>query len=217
MIVDNLSHSLEEKVYFSLEEEILSGRLKSGESLTEVALSRRLGVSRTPLRSALARLSEEGLVRIVPNKGAVVLGVSDDDLVDIYKIRLRLEGLAAREAAARRTDGDIRRLSESVELSEFYIQKNDTEHLKELDGEFHGIIYEISANRLLCKTLTELHKSIKKYRKLSLSSPDRLINSTKEHREILRAIERGDGDEADRLTTLHVEAALKNLTGILKN
>lgn len=217
MIVDNSSHSLEEKVYFSLEDEILSGKLMAGESLTEVALSRRLGVSRTPLRSALARLSEEGLVRIVPNKGAVVLGVSEDDLVDIYKIRLRLEGLAAREAAARRTESDTKRLRESVELSEFYIQKNDPDRLKELDGEFHKIIYEISANRLLCKTLTELHRSIKRYRKLSLSSPDRILKSISEHKEILRAIELGNGDEADRLTTMHVEAALKNLTGILKN
>ncbi len=215
MIVDNIAVSLEEKVYFALEEEILSGKLKARDSLTETSLSKRLGVSRTPLRSALHRLAEEGLVSITPNRGAVVIGVTNDDLIDIYKIRIRLEGLASAEAAARRTDEDIKRLYDLVELSEFYIQKNDTEHLKELDGEFHNIIYEASGNRLLKKTLSELHKSIRRFRKLSLSVPERLTGSVKEHRAILKAIADGDVKEADRLTSLHTAAALDNLIHII--
>lgn len=216
MIVDNIAVSLEEKVYFTLEEEILSGKLRAGEGLTEISLSKRLGVSRTPLRSALHRLCEEGLVRISPNRGAVVVGVNDEDLVDIYKIRIRLEGLASSEAAARRTDDDVKRLSELVELSEFYIQRKDSEHLKELDGEFHNVIYDASGNRLLKKTLSELHRSIRRYRKLSLSVPERLEASVREHRAILEAIKNGDSEEADRLTSLHTEAALENLLHIIK-
>ena len=214
MIVDNFAKSLEEGVYYKLEEEILGGILKSGDTLTEVSLSKRLGVSRTPLRGALHRLAEAGLVRIVPNKGAVVVGVNDEDLVDIYKIRIRLEGLASREAAARISDEDKKKLTDSVELSEFYIQWRDVEHLKELDSEFHNIIYQASGNRLLSKTLSELHRNIKSYRKLSLSVPERIEKSVKEHREILAAILSGDGDEADRLTARHVEAALDNLRSV---
>ena len=214
MIVDNFAKSLEEGVYYKLEEEILGGILKSGDTLTEVSLSKRLGVSRTPLRGALHRLAEAGLVRIVPNKGAVVVGVNDEDLVDIYKIRIRLEGLASREAAARISDEDKKKLTDSVELSEFYIQRRDVEHLKELDSEFHNIIYQASGNRLLSKTLSELHRNIKSYRKLSLSVPERIEKSVKEHREILAAILSGDGDEADRLTARHVEAALDNLRSV---
>ena len=214
MIIDNFAKSLEESVYYQLEEEILGGVLKSGDTLTEMSLSKRLGVSRTPLRAALHRLAEEGLVEIAPNKGAVVVGVNDDDLVDIYKIRMRLEGLASREAAARISEEDKKRLADSVELSEFYIHRRDVEHLKELDSQFHNIIYRASGNRLLSKTLSELHRNIKSYRKLSLSVPERIEKSVEEHKEILAAILRGDGDEADRLTFMHVEAALDNLLSV---
>ena len=211
MIVDTGAKSLEEQVFNSLEEEILTGKLKRGDTLAEISLSKRLGVSRTPLRAALHRLAEEGLIEITPNRSPVVIGVGKEELVDIYKIRMRLEGLASREAAQKISKEDIKRLRDSVELSEFYIGKQDTEHLKELDSEFHNIIYKASGNRLLFKTLSELHRNIHIYRKLSLTVPERLEKSVEEHKEILNAIERGDADTADALTFRHIEAALDNL------
>lgn len=214
MIVDNVAKSLEESVYYKLEEEILSGALKKGDTLAEISLSRRLGVSRTPVRGAMHRLAEEGLIEITPNKGAVVIGVNDEDLVNIYKIRMRLEGLASREAAERISKEDKAHLSELVELSEFYLARNDLERLKELDSEFHNLIYRASGNRLLEKTLSELHRNIKTYRRLSLTVPERVILSVKEHREILSAILSGNKEEADRLTFLHIEAALSNLLAV---
>ena len=217
MIIDNNIHSLEERVYITLEDEIISGRLKRGDTLTENSLSARLGVSRTPLRVALHRLEKEGLIEISPNKGAIVIGIGRDDLIDIYKIRMRLEGLASAEAARKISDEDKKRLSDSVELAEFYIAKRDSEHLKELDSEFHSIIYRASGNRLLCKTLSDLHRNIRIYRKRSLAVEDRLEKSVLEHKEILAAIERGDADEADRLTASHIEAALQNLLTVTDN
>lgn len=211
MIVNKNAKSLEESVFFTLEEDILSGKLKRGEALTEAALSQRLGVSRTPLRGALSRLSDEGLVELIPNRGAVVIGIGDEELRDIYEIRIRLEGLASREAARRISEDDLKKLRHSVELSEFYIARQDAESLKELDSEFHRIIYKASGNRLLCKTLTELHRNIQFYRQRSLTVADRTEKSANEHREILDAIERGDCDAADRLTSAHIEAALNNL------
>ena len=211
MIIDSGAKSLEEQVFNSLEEEILTGKLKKGDTLAEISLSKRLGVSRTPLRAALHRLAEEGLIEITPNRGTVVIGVGKEELIDIYKIRMRLEGLASREAAMKISDEDKKKLRDSVELSEFYIGKQDTEHLKELDSEFHNIIYRASGNRLLYKTLSELHRNIKAYRKLSLAVPERLEKSVTEHREILSAIEAGDADTADALTFRHIEAALDNL------
>ncbi|MBQ7326767.1 MAG: GntR family transcriptional regulator [Clostridia bacterium] len=211
MIVDKNSKSLEENVFLTLEDEILSGKLKRGEILTETTLSSRLGVSRTPLRGALHRLFEEGLIDITPNRSAVVVGIGREELVDIYKMRIRLEGLASAEAAGRISDADKKRLSEIVELCDFYIGKRDAEKLKELDSEFHGIIYRASGNRLLNKTLSELHRNIHFYRKRSLAVADRLERSAEEHKQILSAIERGDAKLADRLTSAHVEAALNNL------
>lgn len=215
MILEGSAKSLEERVFTVLEEQILSGRLKSGEALTEISLSEKLGVSRTPVRGALHKLADEGLVELLPNRGARVIGVGERELVDIYKIRMRLEGLAAGIAAERMTEADRERLKDAVELSEFYITKNDAEHLKELDTEFHSIIYNSTGNRLLGKMLTGLHKSIKTYRKMSLSDKSRLKKSVLEHREILEAILKGDSAEADRLTTEHISLALENILGRL--
>ena len=211
MKVDSNLLSLEERVFATLEEEILTGKLTRGESLGEKMLSERLGVSRTPIRSALARLSEEGLIKSVVNKGAVVIGITKEDIVDIYHIRMRLEGLASLIAANKITPEALGELLESVELSEFYIKKNNTEKLKELDSEFHETIYRATENKPLCKTLSELHRKIKTYRKLSLTVPGRLERSVAEHREIYEAIAAGNGELADKLTSLHVKRALDNM------
>ena len=211
MKVDSKLLSLEEQVFSCLEEEILTGKLTRGTSLGEIALSERLGVSRTPVRAALARLSEDGLIESIANKGSVVVGITREDLIDIYRIRMRLEGLASLIASEKISPEGLKILKESVELSEFYISKKDTERLKELDSEFHETIYRETGNRLLCKTLSELHRKIKTYRKLSLNVPGRLEKSVMEHREIYEAIATGDGSLADRLTSLHIERALKNM------
>ena len=211
MKIDNKLFSLEERVFETLEEEILTGKLPRGASLGEIALSERLGVSRTPIRSALARLAEEGLIESQANKGAVVIGITRDDLIDIYRIRMRLEGLASLIAAEKITKEGLSSLLESVELSEFYISKKDTEKLKELDSEFHETIYRATENIPLCKTLSQLHRKIKMYRKLSLTVPGRLERSIAEHREIYEAIASGNGALADKLTSLHIERALENM------
>ena len=217
MIVNKSSvSSLEESVYLRLEEEILSGKLRRGEQLREIALAERLNASRTPIRGALHRLAEEGLVELCANKGATVIGITREDIEDIYEVRKRLEGLAARLATERMSDEEKESLKETVELSEFYLTRQDDKQSGELDSEFHNIIYHASGNRLLSKTLSELHKNIQKYRKLSLSVPERLEKSVAEHREILNAIERGDAEEADRLTAAHISAALDNLLAVTK-
>ena len=210
MIVNERTKSREEEVYLKLEEEILQGNHARGAQLTEISVSERLGVSRTPVRAALHRLAEEGLVEIFPNRGAIVVGVTVDDLVDTYKIRMRLEGLASAMATTRLSENEKRELIESVELSEYYMAKGDTDKLKELDSAFHNIIYKASGNRLLSKILSELHRNIKGYRKLSLTVPGRLEKSIREHREILTAMLSGDESQAEALTSLHIEEAMKN-------
>lgn len=211
MIIDESTKSLEEKVYLALEDAILSGEYKRGDALTEMSLCKKLGVSRTPVRSALHRLSEEGLIEIAPNRGAIVVGMNDDDLADIYKIRIRLEGLASSMAAERMNDDEKRALAETVELSEFYLGKGDVEKLKELDTNFHIIIYKASGSRTLSKILSELHRNIRSYRKLSLTVPGRLEKSIEEHKEILAAIQSGDAKRADEITSHHIENAMNNM------
>lgn len=211
MIINETAKSLEEKVYIALEDAILAGEYKRGDSLTEMSLCKKLGVSRTPVRSALHRLCEEGLIEIMPNRGAVVMGMSDDDLADIYKIRIKLEGLASAMAAKRMSGEEKAALTEAVELSEFYLSKGDVEKLKELDSTFHIIIYKASGNRMLCKILSELHRNIRSYRKLSLTVPGRLEKSIEEHKKILAAINSGDEKAAEEITSRHIENAMNNM------
>lgn len=210
-IMTNKTNTLDLRVFGAIEEKILSGEYKSGEQLTEMRLSSEFGVSRTPVREALAMLEREGLIELIPNKGAIVVGISKEDLVDIYSIRKRLEGLAASMAAERIGEKEKSELSEIVELSEFYIAKNDCEKLKVLDSKFHQAIYTASGSRMLEKVLSDLHRSISAYRKMSLSVPGRLELSVNEHKEILKSILDGDAKKADELTARHVESALDNL------
>jgi DNA-binding GntR family transcriptional regulator len=207
--------SLEEKVYASLGEQIISQKLRPGEAVTEMKLSRELGVSRTPVREALQRLDREGLIKLIPNKGAVVLGISEQDLIDIYKIRMRLEGLAARIAAEKKDVEFCRQLGDNIDLTGFYMAKGDIEKVKDLDSEFHDIIYRSCESRMLGKTLSELHRYIASYRKLSLAVDGRIEKSLSEHREIYDAIVNGKADEADTLTCEHVASALENLLEII--
>lgn len=217
MTINTNSISLEEKVYLLLEEEILTGKLRPGEQLREIALSVRLEASRTPIRSALHRLAEDGLVELSANRGATVVGITSDDIKDIYAVRMRLEGLAARLAAERMSDEDKARLTEIVELSEFYLKKGDDERRGELDSAFHNAIFSASGSRHLNKILSDLHKNIKAYRRLSLKNPERAEKSILEHREILEAILKKDADEAERLTSVHIEQALLNFEAKTKN
>ena len=217
MIINETTKSLEEQVYQSLEEAIISGEYTRGDSLTEMSLCKKLGVSRTPVRSALHRLSEEGLIEISPNRGAIVIGISDEDLADTYRIRIKLEGLASAMAAERISDEEKNELRETVELSEFYLDKGNIDKVKELDSVFHKIIYKACGNRSMCKILSELHRNIRSYRKLSLNVPGRLEMSVKEHREIYRAIEAGLANEADKLASLHIEQAMQNTLTAIKS
>ena len=114
------------------------------------------------------------------------------------------------------SEADKDKLERLVDLAEFYIEKGDIEQLKELDTEFHKIIYRASGNRMLGSMLENMHKSIKTYRKLSLSVTERNRDSQREHKQILDAIKRGDSAEADRLTSEHISAALSNILSSLE-
>ena len=144
MIIDN-NPSIEERIYASLEEEILTGKLARGEQLKESALAQKYEASRTPVRAALTRLADDGLIELLANKGATVVGITPDDIADIYAMRMRLEGLAARLAAERMSDGDKKELSEVIDLYEFYTSRGNCEKREELDSAFHRAIFDASA------------------------------------------------------------------------
>lgn len=205
------SGSLSSRVFSQLQNDILNGEYQPGDSLIETKLSEELGVSRTPIREAIRQLELEGLVRSIPNKGAVVKGISAKDIEDIYTIRMLIEGLAARWATEKITPEELKELKEAAELEEFYTAKNDLNHLLHFDSRFHDIIFKASKSKPLMHTLSTFHHYVQRARSMSLNSPERAQKALEEHKAILKAIIEGDAEKAERLTTEHVKNASINL------
>ena len=205
------SLSLRGRVFRSIREGILAGRYREGEELKEASIGSELGVSRTPVREALRQLELEGLVKLVPNRGAFVTGITPGDVRDIYMIRSRLEGLAARLACSCITKEQLEELEETVYLAEFHAGKGHLEQLAVLDSRFHEIIYEACASRHLERMLKELHQYVMSLRKKALSKASRIESSNREHRAIMEALKNRDGDLAESLSHEHVIKAYENM------
>lgn len=205
--------SLRGKVFAKLREDILSGVYKEKEELKEVSIGEELGVSRTPVREALRQLELEGLVRIIPNKGAYVTGITQEDVRDIYKIRSILEGLCARWATEHITEEQLTELEEIILLSEFHLKKRDAcaEQVSVLDGRFHKVLYEASNSRIMEHVLSDFHKYVKMARRMSVGSKSRAEKSIREHKEILEAIKKKDADMAEQLANRHIMNVMANL------
>ncbi len=214
-MIERENTSLSDRVFETLEEEILTGVLQSGETVSENKLSARLGVSRTPVREALHRLEQEGLVSNDPGKGAVILGVTKQDLLDIYEIRLRIEGLAARLAAQSITESQIASMRELVELQEFYAAKGDSERIRDLDSRFHSMIYSFCTSRVLADTLRGLHHRIERFRRMSVVDSERASRTSHEHSAIIEALAAHDSDSAERLLIEHITNARDALNKML--
>lgn len=205
------TYSLRAKVFHRIRENILNGVYQDQEELKETSLAQELGVSRTPIREALRQLELEGLVNIIPNKGAYVTGITLKDIHDIYVIRSYLEGLCARWACEHITDAQIEELEEILYLSEFHGRKNHYDQLVELDNKFHEVIYLASGSKILDHVLTDFHHYVERIRKISLSSSDRAMKSIEEHGALVDAIRKRDRDLAERLANEHMMNTMHNL------
>ncbi len=204
------TQSIADNVFLTLENQILSGTLPGGSLITELKTCEQFGVSRTPVREALQRLKQEGLVE-ESGKGAVVIGITEADIEDIYEMRIRIEGLAAARCAARISEDERQKLSETVELQEFYAARGAADSLRNLDSEFHRQIFSYCGSRTMETLLLELHRKVKLVRRVSVEDPTRARNAVNEHRAILDAIAARDAEKAERLTAEHIRNAKENI------
>lgn len=202
--------SLADQVFNQLEEDIIVEKYARGEILTEIKLCQALGVSRTPIREALRRLMQEHLVE-ESSKGMVVLGITAKDFEDMCALRLRIEGLAVRGFIQTMTDETINELREALELQEYYLSRDDREHIRTQDSRFHEILYENCGSTVFRYTLSPLHKKVQRYRKISLDRTGRASNSVEEHRAIFNAIIARDEDKAEECVVAHVKNAMLTL------
>ncbi len=209
--------SLSQKVFEILQRDILSGKYKTDEKLGEVAISKELGVSRTPIREALRKLELEGLVKSVHNKGIFVTNISKKDIEDIYVIRSLVEGQGAYWACQNITEDEIEKLEENIYLREYYLEREKLDMLLKLDNEFHKTFYEASDSRVLEHLLAELHNYALRARKMSLNDLRRAKRSLSEHKEILKALKDNNPERARELTTLHIMNSMRSVKEKLRD
>ncbi|MBQ0145503.1 MAG: GntR family transcriptional regulator [Lachnospiraceae bacterium] len=208
--------SLADQVYEQLERGIILGEYEQGSTVTEKDIADKLGVSRTPVREALNRLEHDNMVEET-GKGTKIIGISEKDIITIYRLREMLDGLCAVEAAENITDDEIRQLSDILDYSEFCVMKQDPDKIRECDNNFHDILYRSSRNPVLYNILIPLHKKAAKYRWLTISDPSRAQLSAQEHRQILEALKKHDKEMTKIAMVSHASRARQAMEKAQRN
>lgn len=196
--------------YEELRQAIVDLRLKPGEPLREAALAEGLGVSKTPVREALSRLEQEGLVETTSFKGAVVSSYSREDLVEIYEIRELLQGACARRCAQSATDEVVGALRRNVEESRGLRDAGDAVGLARKLDAFDAMIYQHMDNARIRMMIENLLAHLTRIGKLTEGIPGRIEASVEEHAAVVEAIARGDADLAEGVMRAHIESVMED-------
>ena len=195
---------LRDVVFNTLRKAILRGELKPGERLMEIALANRLGVSRTPVREAIRMLEQEGLVIMIPRKGAQVAQITMKDLNDVLEVRLGLEELAMQFACKRITQEEIGEMKQALEEIERLQEAEDVTALAEADVAFHDIIYKATDNKRLNQIINNVREQMYRYRVEYLKDSRTRGTLLKEHREIYEAVAGRDEERAKACIRYHI-------------
>jgi DNA-binding GntR family transcriptional regulator len=193
-----------ERLRARIEDEILSFKLKPGERLDETKLAERYGTSRTPVREALRQLSANGLVEIVPHKGAAVLKLGVKDLIEMFEVLAELEGACSKLAARSCLRSDLDAIHGRHEASRRFVELGDTFSYYQANLVFHQAIYHASRNKCLVKMTVSVFNRLAPYIRLQLEQVNRIQASFEEHESLIAAIENGQAEEADRIAQAHV-------------
>lgn len=203
--------SLTAIIFERVREDILSGKFLTGEKIVEAKLAEELGVSRTPVREALKQLELDGLVENLPNRGVIVKGITDQDIGDIYTIRLAIEAIAAEWSVHRMEKTELDQLKEIYDLMEFYAAKQDVDKFFELNTIFHETIYRATKSRYLEHLLRDFQLFIKSTRNASLRVEGRMNKALSEHKDILDAFISRDEKKAIESITQHIANSRANV------
>lgn len=196
---------LRDVVFKTLRQAILTGELKPGERLMEIHLANKLGVSRTPIREAIRQLELEGLVIMVPRKGAMVASITQKSMTDVLEVRLALEKLAVSLASERITEEQKQKLKDALLSFEEKTGSGDASEIAKADVAFHDVIFEATGNMRLGQLVNNLAEQMYRYRFEYIkdeSGHNRLI---KEHRRIYDAIVSGNAEDATTEISIHIK------------
>lgn len=201
--------ALSTDLFMSLRKDILQGKLRQGEKLTEQQICDEYNVSRTPVREAFRQLELEGFIETIPNRGAFVTGFSPQDIEDMYELRKSYEILAVKWAIERIREEEFEKLEEAFEFMEFYTQKKDAEKMLNINMNFHELIYRASHNRMLFHILSSYQLYIKQSRSADRSdvSSRFLDEILAEHREVFEAFKNKDVEAGIAAVSKHLDNA----------
>lgn len=208
---------LRDIVFHTLRKAIITGELPPGERLMETQLGEKLGVSRTPIREAIRKLELEGLVIMVPRKGAQVAQFTQKDIKDVLEVRASLEALAARLACERMDERSFLRLQLVNTEYEYAAKEKDIETMINKDVEFHEIIFNATQNDKLVQMFGNLGEQVHRFRIAYLKNIDESMAVHKEHSEILQALRDRDPKKAATLATTHIETQCESIIRYIQN
>ena len=201
--------SLADEIAQILRERIINGDYSIGEKLVENKIEEELKVSRTPVREAFKHLTKENLIEYVPNKGCFAKGFEQSDLFDIYAVRNAVEQLAVEWAIKNKTEEDMDRLREQLEVMSLYTSNGMVEKLALADEEFNRIIYQMTRSRFIMQALMSYQEYIDLARKGILARRENLEKILEEHRKIYEGIEAGDVAAAKKAVERHLKNSAK--------
>ena len=196
---------LRDVVFNTLRKAILRGNLEPGERLREIHMADKLGVSRTPIREAIRKLELEGLVVMIPRKGAVVAEITEKSLRDVLEVRRALEALAVRLACEKILDAEVEELKVAAERFEEALETGDVTAFAEADVRFHDIIYRATDNQRLIQLLYNLREQMYRYRVEYLKREDAHETLLEEHQAIIETIEKRDVAKAVEAVRTHID------------
>ena len=207
--------SLRGKVFQKIREEILSGVYQDGEELREVTLGEKLGVSRTPVREALRQLELEGLVNMVPRKGAEVADITEKSLRDVLEVRKALEELSVQLACEKITEEEIEELKRVAERFKDTLDDQDVTKIAEADVAFHDVIYTATDNQKLILLLNNLREQMYRYRVEYLKKEEAYPQLIAEHEELIDNISKRNKEEATRIMCEHIDNQVATVINVI--
>ena len=196
---------LRDVVFKTLRQAILKGELEPGERLMEIQLAERLGVSRTPIREAIRKLELEGLVLMIPRKGAEVAKISENNLRDVLEVRRSLEELAIDLACQRMTEEELSELKKTEERFAKAIQTGEVMEIAQTDESYHEIIYNSTKNQKLVQILNNLREQMYRYRLEYIKDEDKRQILLVEHDHIIKALSLRHVQEAKMAIREHID------------
>jgi len=211
------SKPLSEKIADVLRENIVSGNIQSGQKITENQVAKILNISRPPVREAFRILAGEGLITLIPRKGAFVSELSIREVREIYEMKAMMESFAARLAIPIIDKEEITKLDLILDLMKEKIEENSFEDIQKLNIEFHQKIIEMSKNQKLIRFYKSIILPIRKYQRLGLSAPSSWQISFQEHKNIVEAIKSKNAELAEKLAREHTMRAIQRVIDRLRH